>query len=501
MYSYNLPHIEYRIQIVFLSFIIIYLMRSRRWAVSTRYPYIFIIMTTLLEDLPVDLVGTNVLGYLSLKEIVMLERACGSKKSHQAFMEQIQYCEPVDLSDNKHSNILALNWFSKVQGRIKSLTVQLSGDNPGPHVKNIKVECLQIQIDSNITVESLNPLLESNMEYKVINITIERDQNNEVMEQLSVFTGNVRKLIIQCSNNCMDWLTVDMLSRWKPKEIEWFEDGSQTTKYFVSLIAQTCTELTSIKLDSDNINDAAVIAIPQYCSKLETLLLSSSNITWTSLVALSERGLPLKKLDIDYIRNIPTTDIARRCSHALSRIDRMYTLNFYQNGQDASIIIPYMTGLTSIELDYYSNTYVPLLIQHCHKLTNLNIYGGSRHVVDILSLGRVNPLLQEIRCYILCCVTDTALIELMHACPHLHTLYLPYETDITDISILALSEHCPQVQELDIRKCHNVTETAVLQLLQRCRKLTTLEVSSSSLSEETWTQLDKNTQKRLRRQK
>ena len=50
-----------------------------------------------------------------------------------------------------------------------------------------------------------------------------------------------------------------------------------------------------------------------------------------------------------------------------------------------------------------------------------------------------------------------------------------------------------------IRECIQVTETAVLQLLQRCRKLTRLEVSSSSLSEETWTQLDKNTQKRVSR--
>ena len=45
-----------------------------------------------------------------------------------------------------------------------------------------------------------------------------------------------------------------------------------------------------------------------------------------------------------------------------------------------------------------------------------------------------------------------------------------------------------------IKECTQVTEAVVLQLLQRCRKLTKLEVTSRSLSEETWTQLDKNTQ-------
>ena len=70
-------------------------------------------MLRLLEDLPVELVGTNVLGYLSLKDIVMLERACGSKKSHQAFMEKLPYCPSIILPSSKHYNISVLQWFAK----------------------------------------------------------------------------------------------------------------------------------------------------------------------------------------------------------------------------------------------------------------------------------------------------------------------------------------------------------------------------------------------------
>ena len=115
-------------------------------------------------------------------------------------------------------------------------------------------------------------------------------------------------------------------------------------------------------------------------------------------------------------------------------------------------------------------------------------------IVYLLTLTGQEYIINRVR------FTDTALLELIHACPHIHTLCLSYETDITDIGILALSEHYPLLQELDIGKCHKITEAAVLQLLQRCLKLTTLEVSSSSLSKETWIQLDKNTQKRVRRQ-
>ena len=346
-------------------------------------------------------------------------------------------------------------------------------------------------------MESLKPLLESNLRCKVSSMNIVGDLKKDVMEQLSACTGNVKQLHIRYSNNCKDWLTADILSRWKLKEISF--NRCVITTHFSSIIAQTCTELTSIKLYSNTVDDAAVIAIAQHCPKLETLLLRSNNITWTSLLALSERGLPLNELDIESFPNIPTADIAtgRRCSHALSCIRHLDIGNLYQN--DANILIPYMTGLTSVVLYNYCDSYIPLLTQHCHKLTKLDVYNNSYSESDILSLCSANPLLQKLCCPYRCCFLDTLVIDLIHACPHLHTLYLPYAKNITDIGILALSEHCPQLQVLEIYKCHKVTEKAVLQLLQRCRKLTRLEISSSSLSEETWTQLDKNTQKRVSR--
>ena len=155
-----------------------------------------------------------------------------------------------------------------------------------------------------------------------------------------------------------------------------------------------------------------------------------------------------------------------------------------------------MTGLTSVHLDYYSHSYIPLLTQYCRKLTKIVAIYYQCHVTDILSLCCANPLLQELSCCFRCGFTDTVLIELIYACPHLHALYLPYETAITDLGILALSEHCHQLQWFNVKNCKQVTEAAVLQLLQSCRKLTRLEVSSSSLSELTWTQLDRNTQRR-----
>ena len=450
-------------------------------------------MLRMFEELPVELMGMNVLSYLSLEDMVMLERACASKESHQAFMGQTPHCAPFVLMFNRFPTTSSIHWFAKNKCRISFLELELTSVNFAFIVNNIEVDNFRLLLDPDTTTESLQLLIDSNIGGKVSEITVTRNQNREVMEQLSVCTRNVKHLVIHFLNFCMDWLTADILSRWNLKEITLCGDTMKAS--IITLIVQTCTELTSIKLSSDTIDDAAVIVIAQHCPKLQLLIVLSNRLTVNSFVALSERGLPLEKLSIGLIPNIPTADIARRCSHALSCIRHLNTDDLYQIGQIASIIIPYMTGLASVNLQNYCRSYIPLLTQHSHKLTRIVVSKHSCTVADILSLCHANPLVQLLY-HDSGGFTDATLIELIHACPHIHTLRLSNGTNITDIGILALSEHCTQLQCLNIGNCTQVTEAAVLQLLQRYRKLT-MRVSCSSLSEETWTQLDKNIQKRV----
>ena len=227
--------------------------------------------------------------------------------------------------------------------------------------------------------------------------------------------------------------------------------GTVVNKVLKTLIVQTCTELTSITLGSNTVDDVVVMAVAQHCPNLQSLCVANKCvITFNALLALSEHCLLLKGLYIPSIPNIPIADIARRCSHALSCIRYIDTGDLHRNGQDANILLPYITELTSVGLDYYRYFYIPLLTQHCHKLTKLEVRNKNYYVTDILSLCRANPLLQEFYIYDRYELTDTILIELIHARPHLHTLWLPYVTSITGIGILALSEHCRQLQCLEI---------------------------------------------------
>ena len=304
------------------------------------------------------------------------------------------------------------------------------------------------------------------------------------MKLLSIYTPNVEKLCITSVHNRSKWLKSSLLTRWRLTEIVFM--GSLVKKSLILSVVQRCSALTSIKLKSENIDDAAVIAIVHHCPNLERLSLSSNTITWTSLLALSEWGLPLKTLHLSYIPSIPTADIARRCSHALSCMRSLSTSFLHSNRHLAHIIISYMTGLSTVYLNCPFYSYIPLLTHHYHKLTKIEVLCAGCSVADILSLCRANPLLKvlRIRCKGSCGITDTALIEFIHACPHIYTLDFPYETNITDIGILALSEQCTVPQELSIVDCKQVTEAAVLQLLQRCRQLKQLFVSKLSLSAE-----------------
>ena len=348
-------------------------------------------MLGLIEHLPDDLVGVNVLGYLAVRDIVMLERASGSKKSHQIFLNIIPHSPPVILPPCKHQTISTLEWFEKRSCAIRSLNIQLPSDNPVLHMESLKVDNFNLQIFPQTTIENCKQFLESNIGVKVRSVAIKNDPSREVMEQLSVCTSNIKQMLIIAADHCMDWLTVDILTRWKIKVVELNKIFSITP--LVKRIVQTCSELISIGLYCEDINDFAVIAIAQHCPKVEKLTINEYYIsTYNSLVALSERGLPLP--------NIPTVDVARRCSHALSCIRHLSTYNLHAKRQDASILLPYMTGLHRINLSCHCLSYLPLLLQHCNKLTEIGVYDKAFPVEHILSMCRVNPLLQELYNYI-----------------------------------------------------------------------------------------------------
>ena len=460
-------------------------------------------MCNILEKLPLELVGVNVLGYLKLSDLVLLERASASRELRKLFLNLILYAPPLDLSYNQHQNTSVLSWIVKRRRRLQFITINLPGNNPVLSMDEILVENVEFELYRGVTQEDFIPLQETSLCSKINDIYIWGDLNKEVITHICSCIDHVNKLHIRNCSNTDDWLTSNILEKWNLQEV----DVSNCSIISIDPLISSFSEVTNLSLEGITINDTTVVAIAQHCLKLKKLDLDSFDLTVASLLALSEQKLPLEWLNLPTIPYIANADIAKRCSHALSRIDSLSTGVKFNETQNASFCIPYMSNVKELFLTDYNFAHMDLIIEHFNNLRSISVLIGACSKVKILSLCRSNPALQELEYYAFShtvvhnhdLFTDHDLIELIHACPHLRRLCLRYETDITDIGILALSEHCPQLWELAISKCEQVTESAVLQLLQRCRKLCILVVSSSSLSEDTWTQLDKNTQKRVSR--
>ena len=151
-------------------------------------------MLNLLEELPLMLVGTRVLNLLSLSDIVVLERACGSKKTHQLFLDLIPLRPSFELPSSKHKDISCLEWFMKTGCNIKYLNIHLPGYNPAFH--SLQVDEVELHLQSNVTMEDCKPLFENNLSSRIRSIHVFGKYNKDVIEKLSIFAGNVEKIDI-----------------------------------------------------------------------------------------------------------------------------------------------------------------------------------------------------------------------------------------------------------------------------------------------------------------
>ena len=117
----------------------------------------------LIEKLRIDVVGAAVLKFLNIKDMVRLERECGSKASHQLFMDLIPHCTPVALPLCKHRDKLCIKWFCTRKCKIKSLKIYLSRDHPALHVNNLQVENIILDLKYYVTMECWSYLFKSHL--------------------------------------------------------------------------------------------------------------------------------------------------------------------------------------------------------------------------------------------------------------------------------------------------------------------------------------------------
>ena len=235
-----------------------------------------------------------------------------------------------------------------------------------------------------------------------------------------------------------------------------------------------CGALEDLQLSSAHITDRALAALAQHCPNLQRLHVQGVLLTSAALLALSERDLPLDKLQVvPWIPTIPNADLVARSAHALSRIRELDTsvlLSHYSTSA-ALLLCPRLTGARRLCLNSCEDAaLLPLL--SCTSLQMLAVYDGSSTTAHQLhALLANNITLRSVCIRSSDLVTDAVLGQVAECCPALQELTLrsAQPSSLSDIGLLVLSKACRQLLRLDINgdECE-FTESALRGLAQYC---------------------------------
>ena len=484
-------------------------------------------MLEYLIQLPCEVLGHNMLGYLELIDIIQLERATSSHKWQPLLRAILHYCPPVVLSEKFILKYKVLYWFNKRQCRVKVVKMDVNWLYDVDFEHSI-LHNIELCMYHSVSLNDILPLRNRMMYQNVTSLKIKGDQDPTAMEVLFSLLSNssrVHCLDIESSNlsqwmnhikkigPCLreislckgttDFSLIKTITEYCPylEKLSWSYVTGVSDSNILQTIASNCPHLRSLEITGDFISDAnltafaeecpqleelslsckqltdqSVIALTQHCCRLKKLKLYQCKLTVISLIALSKRGLPLEEF---YIPSIPisSAEIAAQCAHALSRI---HSLSFSNRIIFYFQAIQYMTGLRALNLwgseDHLLVPHLLLLLQGqcCAGLESLYIYSGSSITSQQLSelVARCSNL-HTLYIVNSACTSDAVLLELARSCPHLQKVTLYSIGEVTEEGVLALAVRCRQLREIHIPKI-TVTEETVRQLAQHCRCLTDL---------------------------
>ena len=492
-----------------------------------------LIMLDYIIQLPCEVMGHNVLGFLELIDIIQFENAAAGYKSQQLLRTIFPHCPPIMVTkppENLYSlNAASMDWFKKRQCRVQLVRIGVKLLSKGNFDYSILEGSFKLCLGENTTPGDIVPLDNPNLSKIVTRLHIYGYQDHAVMEVLFSLLSSVGSLDIRDSNLsqwmkhikkigpclrelCIKFKFTDLktLTEYCP----YLEKLSMSMRYGISVsdssmlqiianncpqirsldlqlyyvttdvadadltaFAEKCPQLEELSLNCEQLTDQSVIALAQQCSRLKKLKLQYSTLNAAVFRALSERGLPLEELDIPRFP-IPSAELAAQCAHALSRIPQLSTVSYILETDDVFYVAQYMTGLHNL---YLNSSDDHLLVPHLQQ--------GHCASVEILTIGsdssitpqQLNELvtgcnqLHTLRIHQPTCTSEEILVpvELARSCPHLQEIILDCRSELTEEGVLALATHCRQLREINIPYIACTVET-VKQLAQHCRRLTKL---------------------------
>ena len=315
-------------------------------------------MLEYLTQLPCEIFGENILGFLELIDIIQWENAAASRKSQQLLRAILPYCPTIVVSDSWYRvklNHIVCNWFTNRRCRVQFMRIPIESLCEVNFDNNVLYD-ITLCLKEKESLKDIVSLNDPNISNKITKLDINGKQEAAQMEVLFSLLSNssVHSLDIQYSNlsqwmehikqigPCLRELTINYVSTvvtqlttiteycpyleklisdyWLKgnqhnflqrlasncphiRSITIWLDYSSNTDAVADLtaFAEKCPQLEELSLTCRQLTDQSVIALAQHCSRLKKLELSKCTLTAASLIALSERGLPLEELVIPRI--------------------------------------------------------------------------------------------------------------------------------------------------------------------------------------------------------
>ncbi|KAJ1437524.1 Leucine-rich repeat [Sesbania bispinosa] len=198
-------------------------------------------------------------------------------------------------------------------------------------------------------------------------------------------------------------------------------------------ITNSCTRLTSLRMESCSmVNSDAFILIGQ-CQLLEELDATDTEIDDEGLESIS-RCTKLSSLKLGICLKITDNGL----KHIASRCSELKYLDLYRSSRITD------EGITAIA-------------HGCSSLEVINIAYNSN-------------------------VTDASLVSLSK-CQKLKTLEIRGCRHISSVGLSNIAVRCRHLEKLDIKKCHKINDTGMIQLAQYCQNLKQIKLSHCSVTD------------------
>ena len=158
-------------------------------------------MIEYLYQLPCNVLGHSMLGYLDLIDIIQFENAAASHQSQKFLRSILPYSPPTRLSEtfNKTNFKLEMNkWFSERQWRVHFVSITLESLCE----VNSEFDNIELLLSKNSPLTDVQQLNNHCMIHKLTCVRIVGDQDPAVMEVLFslLIDSSVHSLNIQSSN-------------------------------------------------------------------------------------------------------------------------------------------------------------------------------------------------------------------------------------------------------------------------------------------------------------